>query len=308
MLAHGKGAHYPILSGVVSDMVATYPDAAKDVGLFALPGDDASKNGLTVWTPGGVYIPTTTDGRQAGRGQEVPRLRRQPGRLQVAGHRRRPDRPVRGQGLRAAGRRAAGDQGHAAVPRQGRRRPAWRWSSCRRSRARRWSRSPSRWAPASARPRTAPPCTTRTSRSRPSNSAWRAGEVHGRSSRACRLRTGRRPGRRRPHDRHLGSPGHALRQPRPQRRPGKIYTPYSYWFYLPAAVIYGVLFLVPTFASFYFSLTRWTPVRVQVHRPGQLRHVLPGAGPGQGLHQHADLRRGHLRRRRSSSACCSPCC
>jgi raffinose/stachyose/melibiose transport system substrate-binding protein len=62
MLAQGKGAHYPILSGVVSDMVATYPNAAKDVGLFALPGDDAAKNGLTVWTPGGVYIPTTTTG------------------------------------------------------------------------------------------------------------------------------------------------------------------------------------------------------------------------------------------------------
>ena len=33
---------------------------------------------------------------------------------------------------------------------------------------------------------------------------------------------------------------------------------YPTWFYLPAAVIYGTLFLVPTFASFWFSLTRWT--------------------------------------------------
>jgi raffinose/stachyose/melibiose transport system permease protein len=33
---------------------------------------------------------------------------------------------------------------------------------------------------------------------------------------------------------------------------------YPHWFYLPAAVVYAVLFLVPTFASFYFSLTRWT--------------------------------------------------
>jgi raffinose/stachyose/melibiose transport system permease protein len=38
----------------------------------------------------------------------------------------------------------------------------------------------------------------------------------------------------------------------------KVYTPYSNWFYLPSAVIYGVLFVVPTFASFYFSLTRWS--------------------------------------------------
>lgn len=33
---------------------------------------------------------------------------------------------------------------------------------------------------------------------------------------------------------------------------------YPAWFFLPAAIIYGVLFLAPTFASLYFSLTRWT--------------------------------------------------
>ncbi|WP_327341692.1 sugar ABC transporter permease [Streptomyces europaeiscabiei] len=42
------------------------------------------------------------------------------------------------------------------------------------------------------------------------------------------------------------------------RRSAKMHSAYPTWFYLPAAVIYGVLFLVPTFASFYFSLTRWT--------------------------------------------------
>ncbi|GIE50688.1 ABC transporter permease [Amorphoplanes nipponensis] len=35
-------------------------------------------------------------------------------------------------------------------------------------------------------------------------------------------------------------------------------SPYPYWFYLPAAVIYGLLFIVPTLTAFYFSLTRWT--------------------------------------------------
>ena len=35
-------------------------------------------------------------------------------------------------------------------------------------------------------------------------------------------------------------------------------SPYPHWFYLPAAVVYGTLFLVPTFASFWFALTRWT--------------------------------------------------
>jgi raffinose/stachyose/melibiose transport system permease protein len=33
---------------------------------------------------------------------------------------------------------------------------------------------------------------------------------------------------------------------------------YPTWFFLPAAIIYGMLFVVPTFASFFFSLTRWT--------------------------------------------------
>ncbi|MCO1660830.1 carbohydrate ABC transporter permease [Pseudonocardia humida] len=32
---------------------------------------------------------------------------------------------------------------------------------------------------------------------------------------------------------------------------------YPYWFYLPAAVVYLVLFIVPTVVSFFFSLTRW---------------------------------------------------
>ncbi|MET9312763.1 sugar ABC transporter permease [Kribbella sp. NPDC003505] len=38
----------------------------------------------------------------------------------------------------------------------------------------------------------------------------------------------------------------------------KVYRPYSFWFYVPTAVIYAVLFLIPTFASFYYSLTRWS--------------------------------------------------
>ncbi|MCP2032621.1 raffinose/stachyose/melibiose transport system permease protein [Okibacterium sp. HSC-33S16] len=33
---------------------------------------------------------------------------------------------------------------------------------------------------------------------------------------------------------------------------------YPTWFFIPAGVFYVVLFLVPTIASFYFSLTRWT--------------------------------------------------
>ncbi|PRY18622.1 carbohydrate ABC transporter membrane protein 1 (CUT1 family) [Kineococcus rhizosphaerae] len=45
---------------------------------------------------------------------------------------------------------------------------------------------------------------------------------------------------------------------RPGRRDRRRRSPYPNWFYLPAAVVYAVLFLVPTLLSFYFSLTRWT--------------------------------------------------
>ncbi len=33
---------------------------------------------------------------------------------------------------------------------------------------------------------------------------------------------------------------------------------YPYWFYLPAAILFGIFFIVPTGMAFYFSLTRWT--------------------------------------------------
>jgi raffinose/stachyose/melibiose transport system permease protein len=33
---------------------------------------------------------------------------------------------------------------------------------------------------------------------------------------------------------------------------------YSNWFYLPAAIVFGLFFIVPTVLSFYFSLTRWS--------------------------------------------------
>ncbi len=34
-------------------------------------------------------------------------------------------------------------------------------------------------------------------------------------------------------------------------------SPYPTWFFLPAAIIFGTLFLLPNIASLWFSLTRW---------------------------------------------------
>ncbi len=61
-LAAGEGAHYPMLTFAVGPMVANNPKAKTDVGFFAIPGDDADKNGLTIWAPAGAYIPKSTEG------------------------------------------------------------------------------------------------------------------------------------------------------------------------------------------------------------------------------------------------------
>jgi raffinose/stachyose/melibiose transport system substrate-binding protein len=61
-LVKGTGAQYPMLTFTISNYVTMSDDAAQNIGFFAQPGDDASKFGLTTWTPGGTYIPTTTKG------------------------------------------------------------------------------------------------------------------------------------------------------------------------------------------------------------------------------------------------------
>ena len=43
-----------------------------------------------------------------------------------------------------------------------------------------------------------------------------------------------------------------------RRRTRRKRNPYPLWFHIPGGVLFIVLFAVPTFASFYFSLTRWT--------------------------------------------------
>lgn len=59
-LVEGEGAHYPMLTFAIPAIADTYPELLDKVGFFAQPGDDAANNGLTVWMPGGFYIPQTT--------------------------------------------------------------------------------------------------------------------------------------------------------------------------------------------------------------------------------------------------------
>ncbi len=61
-LAKGEGAQYPILSAMVSQLIADNPGSENKIGLYAIPGTDAAKNGLTVWSPSAVYIPSSATG------------------------------------------------------------------------------------------------------------------------------------------------------------------------------------------------------------------------------------------------------
>lgn len=60
MVATGEAAHYPMLTFAIGAIKQNYPDNLKDIGFFAQPGDDANKNGLTVWMPAALYIPATS--------------------------------------------------------------------------------------------------------------------------------------------------------------------------------------------------------------------------------------------------------
>lgn len=63
-LATGKGAHYPMLSFALGGMYEAFPESTDEVGIFGIPGQDADQHGLTVWTGGGIYIPTSTEGAE----------------------------------------------------------------------------------------------------------------------------------------------------------------------------------------------------------------------------------------------------
>ena len=61
-IASGKAAHYPQIGSVTAGLDALSAGKTNDVGMFAWPGQDASKNILTGWSPGALYIPKTVEG------------------------------------------------------------------------------------------------------------------------------------------------------------------------------------------------------------------------------------------------------
>ncbi len=64
MVATGEGAHYPILTFAAEPLINNYPEAKDTVGTFPLPGPSAETNALTVWQPGALYIPQSTEGEE----------------------------------------------------------------------------------------------------------------------------------------------------------------------------------------------------------------------------------------------------
>ena len=62
-VATGAAAHYPQLGASAANTENVAPGKSNDVGFFALPGNDAAKNGMTVW-PGttAMYIPKSVEG------------------------------------------------------------------------------------------------------------------------------------------------------------------------------------------------------------------------------------------------------
>lgn len=62
MLANGDGVHYPMHSGPLSALQQNYPDKVQDIGMFAIPAQDAKDTRMTLWLPNSLYIPKSAEG------------------------------------------------------------------------------------------------------------------------------------------------------------------------------------------------------------------------------------------------------
>jgi raffinose/stachyose/melibiose transport system substrate-binding protein len=63
-VATGEGAHYPMLTGAITEVLTNNPDNVEDVGVFGIPGDDAASSGVTIWAPNALYVPRSTEGAE----------------------------------------------------------------------------------------------------------------------------------------------------------------------------------------------------------------------------------------------------
>ena len=62
MLAEGQGCHYFMQTQALSNIYSLYgKETVDNIGFFAVPGDSADSNGMTVWPSNGVYISKDTE-------------------------------------------------------------------------------------------------------------------------------------------------------------------------------------------------------------------------------------------------------
>lgn len=62
MLAEGQGCHYFMQTQALSNIYSLYgKETVDNIGFFAVPGDNADSNGMTVWPPNAVYISKDTE-------------------------------------------------------------------------------------------------------------------------------------------------------------------------------------------------------------------------------------------------------
>ncbi len=61
-LATGEAVQYPMIGVVIGNVLQTNPKQVNDIGMFPLPAASAADTRLTIWEPGGAYIPKTTTG------------------------------------------------------------------------------------------------------------------------------------------------------------------------------------------------------------------------------------------------------
>jgi len=62
IMANGEAGHWFMLTQALSNVYELYGDeAVNKIGVFAVPGDDAGDNGLTVWMPSSIYGNANSD-------------------------------------------------------------------------------------------------------------------------------------------------------------------------------------------------------------------------------------------------------
>ena len=158
-VATGTAAHYPMLTSAISAINQNFKDNLDDVGFFALPAQEAADTRMTIWLPSALYIPKTTEGAKLEAAKKFVAFFNSPEGCEI----QNTVNTVTGPYVSAC-------ELPSDVPAWSRTcRSTWmtasrrrRWSSCPRSRARTWSGSPSRSAPASSPARRVPSSTTRT--------------------------------------------------------------------------------------------------------------------------------------------------